>query len=89
MAGFCGSVRLKNLPHDRGFSGSRFDFRSNERLANRQDTTGLQLVVLQLQSYKQPPSESLGTPPGFSRWYFNFKAKDYLSLHCRLNNVGS
>jgi len=33
MAGFCGSVRLKNLPHDRGFSGSRFDFRSNERLA--------------------------------------------------------
>jgi hypothetical protein len=65
MAGFCGSVRLKNLPHDHGFSRSGFDFRSNERLAIDK------------------------TPLSFSRWYFNFKAKDYLSLHRRLSNVGS
>src|ERR1043166_6191417 len=37
------------------------------------DTTRLQPVVLQLQSYSRRPG-LLQTPPSFSRWYFNRKA---------------
>src|SRR5690242_21393282 len=78
-----------------GFSRWFFNFKATNEQSEEVDTTRLQPVVLQLQSYKrairrgghhqasaggsstsklQTSNPKRWTPPGFSRWFFNFKA---------------